>query len=124
MSKTIYITTKALRMILKKYCNLNLPKNTKFVLTTEKEKANEENYVLEDDKIEYTDAIKFVETSYPNIVAEEIEELKEELAQKESELEGWKNLTNIYKETLKSKDKELAEKDNQIAELKKEMNGV
>ncbi|MBQ2871633.1 hypothetical protein IJE86_08020 [bacterium] len=71
------------------------------------------------EKIEYTDTINFVETSEPDIVANELDRLNQQLIYKEKELNDWKDGTIICKWTdaenkVKDLEHQLAEKEEQL----------
>ena len=77
---------------------------------------------LQQEKIEYTDTINFVETSEPDRVAKELDRLNEKLAESENTVcKHIAELTKIATEKDRKIDKlkqQLAEKDKEIEELK------
>ena len=60
-------------------------------------------YLLENKKIEFTDTINFVETSEPHIVANELDRLNEQLAEKDKELAEFSDINNALNSGLKEK---------------------
>ena len=125
MSKIIYVTKEALMMVFNQDYRMKLPKDTKFVLTTESDKEREQNYVadLEVKLAESEEQIWALENQ--KLHAHNcLNKLKQQLELKETELGNVQRMYEsatrdsaiYFKENIELRE-QLAEKENTITTL-------
>lgn len=110
MSKTVYVTVEALIKLFNEDYDMRLPKNTRFILTSESNKEKEQSYIADletklAEKEKAVDGLQEINQSLGqtcNNDAKEIERLRELITEKEKEIANLKGLVRERDKQIKN----------------------